>query len=130
MNEPRIAEACALIARDAVLVVSGDAEIRGDWSAQLESQGFRVIRCAGPEIECALTSQRSCPLHAEAGWAVYDERSVTTEWVRALVDRNLGAEVIVARDRMRTDGRHEPMLHRGDGRYVPLRWELANKHDR
>ena len=52
------------------------------------------------------------------------------EWLRELADRNLGAAVIVARDRMRTDGHHEPMLKRADGRYVPLRWELANKHDR
>ena len=119
-----------MIARDAVLVVSGDAEIRGDWSAQLESQGFPVIRCAGPEIQCALTSRPSCPLHEEARWAVYDERSVTPEWLRGLFGRTRGAAIIIARDRMRSDGHHEPMLRRTNGRYVPLRWELANKHDR
>ena len=120
----------SVIPAGAVLVVSGDAAIRGDWSAQLEGQGYRVLRCVGPQIQCALTSRPSCPLYPEAGWAVYDECSVTPEWRGVLSAQASGTVIVVARDRMRSDGHHEPMLRRTNGPYVPLRWELANKHAR
>jgi hypothetical protein len=115
--------------REAVLVVSGDGRVRADWASQLDDAGFRVLRCAGPEIECALSAGRACPLLAEARFAVYDSRCVTPEWTRSVAARRTGASIIIAGDRIRADGRHEPLLVGPNGS-VPLRWALATHGDR
>lgn len=107
------------------LVVSQDGEIRNDWARQLEDQGFRTIRCAGPIVGCALESRRTCPLLDEASVAIYDERILTGELVSALLARPFVTRILVARDRMRSDGRHEPMIVRPNAAIVPLRWAMA-----
>lgn len=111
--------------RGTALVVSQDAEIRGDWARQLEDQGFRSIRCAGPIVGCALVSRPTCPLLEDASVAVYDERSLTGELVSGLLARPLLTRILVARDRVRSDGRHEPVIVRPNAAIVPLRWALA-----
>lgn len=115
--------------REAVLVVSDDPRVRADWARQLDDEGFRVVRCAGPSIvDCAFVERGACPLIAEVRFAVYDERSVTAEWTRALVAGANAPTVIIAADRIRSDGRHEPLLRRVNGARVPLRWALATGH--
>lgn len=107
------------------LVVSEDGDVRHDWARQLEDQGFRTIRCAGPIVGCALESRATCPLLDEASVAVYDERSLTNGLVSALLARPLVTRILVARDRVRSDGRHEPMIVRPNAAIVPLRWAIA-----
>jgi hypothetical protein len=61
-----------------VLVMSADAERRGEWARFFEDQGMRTIRCAGPEAtSCALETSNRCPLHEEADLIFYDHLSVT-----------------------------------------------------
>ena len=114
-----------LFSTQTALVVSGQAGIRAEWAAELEGYGYSVTRCPGPDSECALSTHPTCPLHRQARFAVYDERSLTPELLSALFRHSTATRLLVARDRLRSDGRHEPMLVRPSGPAVPLRWALA-----
>ena len=114
--------------RPAALVVSGNAVVRDDWARQLEDEGFRAVRCAGPLTHCALETQATCPLHAQVRFAVYDKRSLTPRLLSALLRHRPLIPILVARDQVRGDGHHEPMLVRTAGPAVPLRWALATEN--
>lgn len=94
-----------------VLVMSGDRVAREDWARSFERMGFRAIRCAGPELTCALLSGAlQCPLHDSADLAVYDDRYVSAELVARLRAVPPPIPIGLATDRILPDGSHEPRV--------------------
>lgn len=93
--------------------MSGDREVRDDWADSLERMGFRVIRCSGPETTCAiLVGSAHCPLHDAADFAVYDESSVSLDFVETLRAAYPPIPIALASDHLTTDGTHEPRIGR------------------
>ena len=93
----------------AVVVVSADPERRERWAAHVAASGAHAIRCAGPEVSCALFAGRDCPLLDEASVAIYDAAAWTPRFRRALQRRHARRRMVVAVATER-DGRPEPFL--------------------
>ncbi len=90
------------------LVVSADPAVRSDWARYFQARGLRTIRCAGPQVMCALLDGRRCPLHDEATIAIYDRASLTPEFTIALIRAGRSVPIAFATDRLDLTGRHEP----------------------
>jgi hypothetical protein len=89
--------------------MSTDAAIREGWARHFERLDMNVIRCAGPEnTVCALRIGPACPLHGEADVAFYDQDSVIDTLAVDLLTKRRSLPITFARDRVASDGTHEP----------------------
>jgi hypothetical protein len=94
-------------------VAVADPEVRDGWARALEASGMRVMRCAGPTVDCILLRGGGrCPLLDSADIALYHDSLLTEDFVARLRDSRAPAMIIAARDRHRMDGDHEPAFTR------------------
>lgn len=94
-----------------LVVVSADPERRTRWAGYFESEGARTMRCAGPEVACALArGLLRCPLLDDADGAVYDAAAVTPEFLIGLVRRYPNLNLAFARDTDQPGG--QPIIER------------------
>ena len=100
-------------ARTRALVVARDPETREGWARSLEATGMDVMRCVGPAVSCPLVHDGArCPLLDDAELALYDEGTLTDEFIGRLRASSPKGMVVAARDRRLIGGEHEPALSR------------------
>lgn len=95
--------------RRSVLIVSPSEARRTDWTSVVEDGRTTVTTCPGPNDQCVLLREASCPLVAQCDAALYDFDATAPAFLATLLRAHRDAEIVLVRDRM-VRGKHRPSV--------------------